>query len=118
MIAAAKRSDRIARWESDLGTTGVVDDELNLPDKAIISSIYPNPFNPSATVSFVIPYETDVTLEIHDSPGRKVRTLYSVITEPDRHNITIDGSTLASNIYFVAMKTERFFDSGKIVPLK
>ena len=113
IVGAAERSDRIAWWESDLGTTGMADDELNLPDKAMISSIYPNPFNPSATVSFVIPYETDVTLEIYDLLGRRIRTLYNANTEPGRHNITIDGSTLASNIYFVTMKTDRFFDSKR-----
>jgi len=36
---------------------------------------FPNPFNPGTTIGFVLPEQADVTIEIFDIMGRRVRTL-------------------------------------------
>ncbi len=118
IVGAAERSDKVSWWESDLGPASVVYDEMNLPQEAMISSIYPNPFNPAATLSFVVPVESDVTLEIYDLLGRKVKTIHESRLEAGQHSVIVDGSDLASNVYFVTMRTGSFFDSRKIVLLK
>lgn len=118
IVGAAELSDKVSWWESDLGASGIEDDGINLPNRAVISSVYPNPFNPTATVSFTVPIESDVTLDIFDLMGRKVKTVFDGRVEAGSHSVTIDGSRLSSNIYFVTLRSGESFDSRKILLLK
>lgn len=118
IVGAAELSDKVAWWESDLGATGIVEDNSILPGNAFISSIYPNPFNARATVSFVLPREAHISLEIYDLLGRKAATLYNGRLDAGQHNIVVDGSNLASDVYFVLLKSDSSVDSRKLLLLK
>jgi hypothetical protein len=118
IVGTAETADKVSWWESDLGATGIDDDESNLPNNASISSIYPNPFNARTTISLQIPQESDVTLELYDLLGRKIKTLYNGNAAAGKQNIVFDAADLTSNVYFVVMKTDGYFDSRKIVLLK
>ena len=50
-----------------------VGDEL--PRGATLRANYPNPFNPSTTISFSLPTSGAVDLSVYDPAGRLVRTL-------------------------------------------
>ena len=71
----------------------------------ILSSIYPNPFNPSTTIEYYVPYLSQVEISIHDITGRKLETIKDDILEPGYHELTWDASLYSSGKYFVYLKS-------------
>ncbi|MEW6413515.1 MAG: FlgD immunoglobulin-like domain containing protein [Candidatus Zixiibacteriota bacterium] len=83
-----------------------------LPDKFNLRQNYPNPFNPATTIVFELPHGCEVSLEIHNILGQKVRTLLSrTRLAAGSHSMEWDGTDgagqeVASGIYFYTLKTE------------
>ncbi len=94
-----------------------------LPTKLALHNAYPNPFNPSTTISYDIPSNLidagSVKLAIYNTLGQKVRTLQT-IGSAGQHKITWygksdNGSQVASGIYFVVFRADSKMFSRKIV---
>lgn len=84
---------------------------------------YPNPFNPNTTISFEIERETQVSLEIYNVLGQKVKTLVNEVMEagnyPIEWNGTDDnGQPVTSGIYFYRLSTDFFNDFRKMMLVK
>jgi len=79
---------------------------------------YPNPFNPSTTISYNIPKEGYVTLKVYSVAGKEVATISDGEQNQGRHNITFDGSNLASGIYFYRLQAGNYAESKKMILLK
>ena len=53
----------------------IAGDEVKLPTKYALKGNYPNPFNPTTTISFDLLEASNVSLEVYDMMGRRVATL-------------------------------------------
>ena len=60
---------------------GVEDHDI-LPRAFDFSPVFPNPLNPSTTISYVLPRSSAVFLAIYDLKGRLIRTLRDGALEP------------------------------------
>jgi hypothetical protein len=71
-------------------------------------SVYPNPFNPSTQIQFVLPRISMTKLVIYDVLGRVVSILANGEFDAGYHNIVWDpksnGQTVASGIYFARLQ--------------
>jgi hypothetical protein len=70
---------------------------------------YPNPFNPSTTISFELPIEKQVRLTVHDILGRKVSTIYDSPASTGYHKVVWDatdkyGVPVAAGVYFYRLE--------------
>ncbi|TVQ13086.1 MAG: T9SS C-terminal target domain-containing protein [Balneolaceae bacterium] len=77
--------------------------ELSLaPPEFQLLQNYPNPFNASTTFSFVLPTESNVTLEIYDVTGRRVADIFrNRRYQAGRNNVPVNFSNgFASGVYF------------------
>jgi len=72
----------------------------NLINKFRLYQNHPNPFNPTTQISFNIPEVSDISLEIYDVVGNKVKTLAKGKYTPGDYKIKFDASLLSSGIYF------------------
>lgn len=61
---------------------------------------FPNPFNPSTTIEFRLPIESNVHLGIFDLLGRQVGAPLNTILPPGVHQYSFDGSGLPSGVYY------------------
>ncbi len=61
--------------ETSAYTGQVVRGAWESPGQLVLRPCWPNPFNPSTTITFELPTATHVTLRIYDSAGRQVRNL-------------------------------------------
>jgi hypothetical protein len=95
-------------------------EELNkpLPSSFSLHSNYPNPFNANTIISYDLPKEADVKLEIFDLLGRKVATLTEGMQQAGTHKAIWDGSGHSSGIYFYRLKAGDFTDIKKMTLLK
>ena len=89
-------------------------DFIYLPKKYSISSVYPNPFNPSTNFQYEIPDFSMVDISIYDLNGRLVEQLVSSYHSPGIYNILWDASNLSSGIYILSMQSNDFINSQKI----
>ncbi|MGA9115308.1 MAG: S8 family serine peptidase [Bacteroidota bacterium] len=74
------------------------------PDAFRLGPNYPNPFNPTTTIEYVIPHTSAVSLRIYDMLGREVRTLVDETQGPSRYRILWNGTDdlgrgVASGVY-------------------
>ncbi len=89
-----------------------------LPTEFAVSGPYPNPFNPATTLGFALPQAARVNLSIYDASGRLVATLADGWREAGTHQVTFDGSNLASGVYIYRLQAGSFAASGKMVLMK
>ena len=101
----------------------------NLPKEYSLLGNYPNPFNPSTTISYALPYQSSVELVIYDIIGRVVKSFnissqsagYQSIVWDGRNEI---GNSVASGIYLyrVSIKSlennKTFVKTAKLMMLK
>ncbi len=88
----------------------VDDDPVNLPDEIRLHNAYPNPFNPSTTISFDLDIRTTLKLKIYDQLGREVITLFNGTLGPGAHSYVWNGKDrsgrdVSSGIYFSQLQS-------------
>jgi hypothetical protein len=85
--------------------------------------VAPNPFNPTTTVSFVLPRPADVKLEAFDAAGRRVRTLLLASLAAGAHRIGWDGldeggAPVGSGTYLLRLQAGALVVKAKAVLVK
>jgi hypothetical protein len=78
----------------------------------------PNPFNPTTRLSYELGAMSDVTLKIYDTAGKVVAILGEGLQNAGTHEITFDGSSLASGVYIASLQAGEFTAVQKLVLLK
>ncbi|MDI6766579.1 MAG: T9SS type A sorting domain-containing protein [Bacteroidota bacterium] len=81
-------------------TVGVKEKPQDIPQAYQLFQNYPNPFNPSTTIHFELPKESHVTLKVYNTLGQEVLTVLDEGKVAGRYDLRIDGTSLASGVYF------------------
>lgn len=79
---------------------------------------YPNPFNPQTTISFNVPVESKVKIEIFNLLGASVDLILDNFVSAGHHEIKWNAQDRASGFYICRMSTKNFVQSNKILLLK
>lgn len=77
----------------------VQEDASAQPEGELTVSNYPNPFNPTTTISFTLPSAGHVRLRIYDIVGRLIHELVDETRGAGPHQASFDGSKLPSGVY-------------------
>ena len=88
------------------------------PSVFTLIQAYPNPFNSSANISFVLPYSGKVNLIVYDSNGREVESMLGELFPAGNHRIFFDASQLLSGIYFAKLNVNGRNHVQKLVLIK
>ena len=94
-----------------------------IPDAFGVKQNIPNPFNPETRIAYEIPKAGEVTIEVFDLTGRKVRTLVHASEQPGSYQIVWDGRndagrTVSSGTYIYVMRCGTYQKRMKAVFLK
>jgi len=84
---------------------------------------YPNPFNPTTTISFNLNKLSKVDLSIYNLKGQKVKTITSEILSEGHHNYVWNGTNqkgnnVSSGVYFYKLIFNDSIYTKKILMLK
>jgi hypothetical protein len=72
----------------------------NLPNGFVMEQNYPNPFNPETSIRFALKEDTKATLQVFNTMGELVTTLFDGIAEAGRYyDIKFSGNDLSSGFY-------------------
>ncbi len=100
----------------DSALTGITHN--NLPVNFSIFN-YPNPFNPSTKIKFSLPVAQYVNLKIYNITGQEIFSAFSNDFKPaGYYSIDFDGTNIPSGVYFYVIKTDKYFESKKMVLIK
>jgi len=79
---------------------------------------YPNPFNPTTTISYSLPQAGHVILKVYDLLGREAAELVNGVKEKGKHTVTFNASKLSSGFYIYTIKVNDFNASKKMLLTK
>ena len=88
------------------------------PSAFILAAVSPNPFNPTTVLRYELRDASFVNLSVFDVAGRQVAELVNGWKNAGSHEVTFDGSKLASGVYVYQLKAGEFTASGKMVLMK
>lgn len=103
--------------------TDVATSVTPVPGTFALEQNYPNPFNPATLITYSIPKETHVTIEVFNILGQKVATVYDQMQTVGTHSIAWNahserGSMVGSGVYFLQMRAGSFSQVKKMVLMK
>lgn len=84
---------------------------------------HPNPFNPTTTIAYQVPRQSEVRIEIYSMLGQKVRTLLNDRKEPGEYKAVWDGrndggAQVASGVYMYRMVAGDFMQVRKMILMR
>ncbi|HTR82401.1 MAG TPA: FG-GAP-like repeat-containing protein [Bacteroidota bacterium] len=100
-------SDGVAKFRLIVGTASFVAKNLGdialIPQQPNLYNNYPNPFNPETIIRYAVPATMPtarVVLKVYNILGQEVRTLVNGTNAPGFYEVSFDGTTLSSGVYF------------------
>lgn len=89
-----------------------------IPTEIKLYPNYPNPFNPSTKINYLITQGGFVSLKVYDVLGNEVAELISENKLAGKHEVTFYASSLSSGIYFYKLQASSFVETRKMILLK
>ena len=94
-----------------------------IPTDYALHENFPNPFNPSTTLRFDLPYASDVSLTIYNMLGQKVKSFDMRGIQAGKHtlrwNATNDlGEKVGTGVYLYQLQTKDFMKTRKMIFMK
>ncbi|MDP6499811.1 MAG: T9SS type A sorting domain-containing protein, partial [Candidatus Marinimicrobia bacterium] len=109
-----------SRFTLSVAYSALTSNDDMIPKEFTLHPVYPNPFNPSTTISFDIPAQThsNASLRIYDITGRLVATLVDEQLAPGTHTLQWQPVNLSSGLYIVQLKAGNQTFNQKISYIK
>ncbi|MBK9334303.1 MAG: T9SS type A sorting domain-containing protein [Ignavibacteria bacterium] len=90
----------------------------NVPSSFNIYQNFPNPFNPTTSIKFDIAMSGNVKLVVFDMLGKEISTLINEKLNIGTYQVSFEGSSLSSGIYFYQLQGENYFKTMKMILIK
>jgi len=110
VLSASSLDNKIAWYRNETGTAiSPWEDPLLIPDSKILLINYPNPFNPTTTISFSIHEKSKVELSIFNIKGQKIKTFTQEYYSKGNHSTIWNGDDelgkpVSSGVYLYKLK--------------
>lgn len=92
--------------------------EVALPKSFEIKRVYPNPFNPRTTIDLTIPVHGVVRVALFNVLGQLVHVIHDGELKAGQHQMSLDGSNLASGVYMIRAQQGDEVSTQKVLLLK
>ncbi|GAB1349185.1 hypothetical protein MASR1M107_13980 [Ignavibacteriales bacterium] len=105
-------------FDGSINYSYAIEVEVGTPMTFELSQNFPNPFNPTTTISYRIPETSGVTLKIFDVTGTEVMTLVNQKQEAGSYTINFDATNLASGMYIYKIESGKYNAVKKMMLMK
>ncbi len=108
---------------NNVGGTVELENQLNMPEKTVLRGNYPNPFNPTTSISFDLQKNADVTIDVYNVLGQRVSRVVKANFNAGRHSVVWNGNdesgqSVASGVYFYRMTSGDYSQTKKMMLMK
>ncbi|MCX6150112.1 MAG: right-handed parallel beta-helix repeat-containing protein [Ignavibacteriales bacterium] len=114
LLSRTGRSKNTMFVKNTTGFSKATLEKEDIPLEFAMYKNFPNPFNPTTTITFSLPEESNVVIEVYDMTGKLVSLLAKGDYIAGEHFTRFDGSGLASGVYLVNSRITSKQASGKL----
>ncbi|MBL7136330.1 MAG: T9SS type A sorting domain-containing protein [Candidatus Marinimicrobia bacterium] len=93
-------------------------ESVKIPTEFGLQRAYPNPFNPTTTISYQLAAASLVKISIYDVRGELVETLVNEQKDRGNYSIVWDASGLSSGIYFYKIAAGEYSEVKKCLLIR
>ena len=112
LFAALEDGSVLALESGNLSTNIIIDNSFTLYPN------YPNPFNPSTTISYELNELSDISINIYDLNGKIVESLFNGYKNEGTHSIVWEANNLSSGTYLLVINSNNIFSTQKLMLIK
>ncbi len=116
--AGGKSISYLAHWDNNTLLQKAPGDNANISSGYVLHANFPNPFNPSTSIRFGLPWESKVRLTIYTINGELIATLVNRVLPAGQHTVKFDASKLSSGIYLYRFEAGGVIQTRKMMLLK
>lgn len=95
-----------------------VEEEASPYLDCVLHPVLPNPVVGPATISFTIPHDCHVNLDVFDVSGRRVVKLVEGYTHAGKHTVFFDTHSVTSGVYYFRLEGGTFIQTESCVVVK
>lgn len=113
-VAAGVQYYRLKQMDFD-GTSTIynsVEVTGPVPNTFMLNQNHPNPFNPSTTISFSLPVESNVTIKLFNMIGQEVAQIAKNNFQAGSHNVEFNAKDLSSGAYIYTLEAKGINDAN------
>ena len=111
-IAVHNRSNSIGRIDNSDEISNELDEIVN----SVQLSSYPNPFHNEAIIEFIIPYDSEVTVDIYTLTGIRLKTLFHEnVLANKTYRVVFEREFFSDNIFIYKLNTDFGSHYGKLI---
>ena len=82
-----------------------------IPEVFALNPVYPNPFNRSASIRYLLPMDTDIKLDVFNSKGTHVYRLFEGEKHAGIHTLSWNGKNnygqdVSSGMYIILLEAD------------
>ncbi len=89
-----------------------------IPDEFRLEQNYPNPFNPATTISYELPFDEHVRLDVYNTLGEKLSTIVDESRVAGYYSEIFNASSLPSGVYFYRLQAGDFVATRRLLLIK
>jgi hypothetical protein len=116
------KSNKISYWKDQVEQQTTHrhrgQEESSIPAEFTLSTNFPNPFNPTTTITFKLPENARVRVSVFNTLGQEIKVLVDGPKSAGSHEVVFDASEFESGIYFCVMTAGTFSSVRKMVLIK
>ena len=98
--------------------TSIKGQQEDTPQKFFLMQNFPNPFNPSTTIKYVVPERNNVIIKVYNMIGEEVVTLLNEEKERGEYELRFNYLGLASGLLIYKMSAGSFVSTKKMLIVK
>ena len=108
---------------SDCASASTLEVDENYPVSFNLNQNHPNPFNPSTTISYKIPFDDFINISIYDMTGKLIKTLFKGLRTEGSQSILWDatnnqGQPVSAGVYLYTIQAGEYRKTKKMILLK
>ena len=92
------------RFELIITFDELKDGSSELPAEIVLRQNYPNPFNPATIITYELPQQVHVRLDVFDMTGRHVAELVNEQVSAGTHHVSFNAMNLSSGVYMYRLQ--------------
>jgi len=90
----------------------------SIPNQFGLISVFPNPFNPTTSISFTLPVDEKVKLSVFDVRGNELDVIVDGSLIFGEYTFNWDASEFASGIYYIQLNSASHSSMMKALLMK